>query len=154
MRVSKLIDRVRQVQGFPSDYRVSKVMGVRTQAVSQWRSGYSYPGPLHLMELCHLAGESFATVTAEIELERAQRTGRDGDAARWTSWAHRLAAGANLIGPAALPATTESTQSPGCITSTRTRRHAARGQAFARLAAAWLDGFPGLFQHTPGQALA
>lgn len=147
MRVSTLLDQVRQAQGFPSDYRIAKTLGLRTQTVSQWRSGYSYPGPLYLFELCHLAGLNPAQVTAEIELERAQRAGRDDDADRWSEWAKRLAttAAGLVVGtvgicPDAPAATSVANAQPVYIMSTWRRRLAGQVRQVAGLAARQVEG--------------
>ena len=133
MRTADLIDAAKARQGWPSDYRLGKVLGVTSQTVSQWRSGVSYPELLSIYRLAEFAGQEPAAVVASIEYERAQRNGRSDAAGAWEAMLSRLSTataaailGAVLIGPSEARAARVQAAEPLKIMSTRLRRQLRR----------------------------
>lgn len=107
MKTSDLIDQARQRSGIVSDYAVAKRLAVTRQTVSAWRSGVNYPNLLQTYQLAELAQLDPGRVVAELELDRAERNGRDDQAGGWRELLQRVAAGvaavtigAAVIGPA------------------------------------------------------
>jgi hypothetical protein len=77
----RLIDRVRASNGNCSDYRVGKLLGVSTSAVSRWRTGTGHMSTANVEAACKAAGiKDVFRWEMLIEAEREQ--GADGDFAR------------------------------------------------------------------------
>lgn len=68
----QLLDKAKKAQGIESDYRLSKVLGVVTSAVTNYRTGRSHPDDAVAARLAELAGQNPSTVIAELHAERAK----------------------------------------------------------------------------------
>ena len=118
MNTAELLDAAKREKSIESDYRLSKSLGVTTQAVSQWRSGSKFPGLQHVFALADMASLPPATVLAELERERAERAGNEPQAHAWREWVEKLGGvaaavlvGAVLIGPGPSKASTGAASS-------------------------------------------
>lgn len=90
--VADLIERAKVRANIDSDYRLCKVIGIKTPTMSGYRSGKSTPDARVLEQLCALAGEDLAVWAANLQAER-ERT-PEGKTV-WLMIAKRLAGGAS-----------------------------------------------------------
>lgn len=68
----ELLDRAKTAAGAPSDYRLSKLLGVPTQTITNYRSGRSRPENSIAMRLADLCGLDRVEVVAWVNIERAK----------------------------------------------------------------------------------
>lgn len=66
-----LIDLARHRQGDVSDYRIAKLLGISTAAISGYRTGKSSPANSVAVRLAELAGIDPAHAVVSCNLERA-----------------------------------------------------------------------------------
>lgn len=106
MKTDQYLDQAKQASGITSDYGLAKVLGVTRQAVSNWRQARTLPDPLICFRLAELLEINAAQVLADIELERAEHSGRVDHASLWREWVEKLGGvaaavllGAVLTGP-------------------------------------------------------
>lgn len=92
--VTEFLDRAKAGAGGCSDYRLSKLVGVSTQAVSAWRVGRTVPELPAILELCKLSGDDPEHVLACIQSMRASN---DDVAAFWRKVADRTSGVANVL---------------------------------------------------------
>ena len=85
--VSAFLDRAKCGAGNVTDYRLAKMLGVTTAAVSLWRSGHRAPDGRAVVKLCALSGDDPEQVAAELQVMRAAS---DEEAALWRRVASRL----------------------------------------------------------------
>jgi predicted transcriptional regulator len=86
-----LLDWIKERHRLPSDYALSKLLGVKTQTVSSYRTGRTFFDVEMAFRVAELLELDPAQVIAWIETERAERAARAADAARWIERAKRLA---------------------------------------------------------------
>jgi hypothetical protein len=92
MKTVDYLDAVKRAQGIASDYRLSKNLGVSVQAVSNWRRTGKTPETFTCYLIAQILGIDPARVVADIERERAERSGRTDDAGKWARWIERASA--------------------------------------------------------------
>ena len=86
--VSAFLDRAKAGAGNNvTDYRLAKMLGVTTAAVSLWRSGSRAPDGRSIVKLCELSGDDPDQVAAEIQV---MRSASEEEAALWRRVASRL----------------------------------------------------------------
>lgn len=85
-----LIDLARHRQGDVSDYRISKLLGVSTAALSNYRTGRSSPANSIAVRLAELAGVDPAHALVSVNMERATT---DEEREMWEKLALRLGFG-------------------------------------------------------------
>lgn len=90
--VADLLERAKARGNIESDYRLSKVIGIKTPTMSGYRAGKTMPDARVLEQLCALSGDDVAVVMAEIQAER-ERT-PEGKS-MWLMVAKRLSGGAS-----------------------------------------------------------
>lgn len=106
MKTTEYLDQVKARYSIPSDYALSKRLQVPTQTVSNWRTGARQPDNLACFRLAELLQLPADRVIADIELERAERTGQADQAAAWRQWLERLGGvAASLLGAVILSGT-------------------------------------------------
>lgn len=142
MNASQLVDLARTRSGIPSDYRLSKILGISTQAISNWRAGTSFPGSLLIFRLAELAELPPDQVLAQLEIERAEKAGKLDQVGAWRDMLQRLSGVAASVvaavivsgvpnpgiastGAASQPAGQASTSYTSCSIKARRRRRAA-----------------------------
>lgn len=92
--VGLFLDRAKAGAGNCTDYRLAKLCGVTTQAVSAWRTGRAAPQGRQIVKLCELSGDDAEHVAACIQ---SMRAANDDEAALWDRVAARLKASAHVI---------------------------------------------------------
>ena len=97
MKTSEYLDQVKSRHALTSDYQLAKRLQVPTQTVSNWRSGTSNPNTFLCFRLAELLDLPAHQVVADIELERAERTGQAETAATWRTWLDKLSSTAAAI---------------------------------------------------------
>lgn len=85
--VSAFLDRAKAGAGNVTDYRLAKMLGVTTAAVSLWRSGSRAPDGRSIVKLCELSRDDPDQVAAQIQV---LRSASDEEAALWRRVASRL----------------------------------------------------------------
>lgn len=68
----ELMDMAKRAQGFPSDYRLGKVLGVSENTIYNYRHGISRPDELRTFKLCKLAGVDPAPWLIDLHASRAK----------------------------------------------------------------------------------
>lgn len=71
MEINELLDLAKSRANLPSDYALSKVLGIATGNLSNIRKGRNHPSNEEAVKLAHLAGLDEMRVIAEIELRTA-----------------------------------------------------------------------------------
>jgi hypothetical protein len=89
--VNDFLDRARAGAGNCTDYRLSKLIGVTTQAISAWRTGRTMPGDAQIIKLCAMSKDDPEHVAACIQ---SMRAANDDAADLWRRVAARLQKGA------------------------------------------------------------
>ena len=83
-----LLDEIREVKGLTSDYAVAKLLGVRTQTVTNYRSGRTQMSEEIALRAARALGRHPASLFAQIAAERT----KSAEAARaWKDAARILA---------------------------------------------------------------
>lgn len=90
MNTLAYLDAAKLAAGISSDYRLAKVLGATTQAVSGWRAGVRQPDALMCYRIAQIIGADPALVVADIERERAERAGKAAQASAWREWVEKL----------------------------------------------------------------
>jgi predicted transcriptional regulator len=67
-----LLDEVREIKGIESDYALAKLLGVRQQTVSSYRSGRTQMSDEIALRLALMIGKPAAPIFAELAAERAK----------------------------------------------------------------------------------
>lgn len=75
----QLLDLVRAAQGGISDYRVGKLMGVSTSAVSRWRTGDGHMSETNITAACKLLGGKPDVGRWQYFIGAEREKGPDGD---------------------------------------------------------------------------
>lgn len=88
--VADFLDRAKAGAGNVTDYRLAKLVGVTTQAVSAWRVGRTTPDERSILKLCALSGDDPEHVAACIQ---SMRAANDDAADLWRRVAARLQGG-------------------------------------------------------------
>lgn len=73
MKSADYLDAVKQRHGLESDYRLSKVLGVGTSTISNYRSGRSIMDATMCVRIAELLAVPAIEVIAAAEIERATR---------------------------------------------------------------------------------
>jgi transcriptional regulator with XRE-family HTH domain len=71
MNTRELLDAAKAAQGWKSDYRLCKALGVTSSRLGNWRSGRNTPDDGMVLRLAQLAGIDPARVLAGIAAERS-----------------------------------------------------------------------------------
>lgn len=88
--IEQVLDRAKQVQKVPSDYKLALTIGIGESALANYRHGRSFPDPAACKKLAAALGEDPALLMVEMQ---AQRT-KDHEAREmWASLAKRLQMG-------------------------------------------------------------
>ena len=85
--IDAMLDRAKDLNGFPSDYKLALVTGISHGSINSYRKGNTLPDERVLSKLCELSGDDPYLMTAQIQYERAKT-----DEARsvWAGIAERL----------------------------------------------------------------
>ena len=67
-----LLDEVRKIKGLESDYAVAKLLDVRTQTISSYRTGRTQMSDEMALRATRVLGRAPAPVFAQLAAERAQ----------------------------------------------------------------------------------
>ncbi len=97
MRTPELLDAARKRAGIPSDYALAARLGVTRATVSVWRNGRGVPDTTHASTLADLAGLDWPQVFASLELQRAELSHLDLNAAAWRSILQRIGGAAAMV---------------------------------------------------------
>jgi hypothetical protein len=88
--ISQVLDRAREVQKVPSDYKLGLCLGIGGNSLSNYRTGKSLPDEKAAAKLASAIGEKPDLLLVEIQAQRV----KDPDArAMWENLAKRLQAG-------------------------------------------------------------
>jgi transcriptional regulator with XRE-family HTH domain len=136
------IELAKRRQHIETDYALAKLMGVSRQHVSNWQLGKKTMDTQNCFKIAELVGMDARIVIADIEVERAERMGREEDAEWWSNMRKTfgqlvlaLIAGAAITGPspnanAATARVAAQSDSDGlCIMSTDRQRKRRRKDA-------------------------
>lgn len=88
MKTTDFLNAIQQRNGLPSDYALSKFLGITKQAVSNYRHGKSFLDTDQAMKVAELLEMPPGYVLASIEAERADRMKKG---AAGTAWRHAAA---------------------------------------------------------------
>jgi hypothetical protein len=88
MKTADYLDQVKARHSLASDYALAKVLLVSTQHVSNWRAGRNFPDSFACLKLALLLGVKPEQVVGDIEVERAEKSGKTE---RVTAWRELLA---------------------------------------------------------------
>jgi transcriptional regulator with XRE-family HTH domain len=77
------IAAIKKAHGITSDYAVAKLLGVNRQSVSMYKSGKRQFDTRTCFRVAELLKDQPAAVIAHIEAERAEKAGREDEAADW-----------------------------------------------------------------------
>lgn len=101
--INKLLDKYKETCSIASDNALGECLGIRRQAVHQWRKGQSWPSDEHIVELASKTNQDPAAWMAAIHAERVTGKAR----AAWMKAAQRLgyAAAVIIIFSALMPTT-------------------------------------------------
>lgn len=67
-----LLDEVRKIKGLESDYALAKLLDVRTQTISSYRTGRTQMSDEMALRATRVLGRAAAPVFAQLAAERAQ----------------------------------------------------------------------------------
>lgn len=139
------LDAIKAARSLPSDYATARELQVTPQQVSKWRRGIDTPAPLIAYRIADILRMDPARVVADLERERAAKSGKVEQADAWEKWAERLTGtaaavvvGAAMIGPGPADARGMAPQVQGgglYIMSTRRAGSAAARRALGRVLA-------------------
>lgn len=90
MKTSEYLAAVKAKRNITSDYKLSKALGVTNSQMSKYQSGTVVPGPVVAFRIAEILGDQPAAVIADLELERAEKTGKADDAEEWKSFVKKL----------------------------------------------------------------
>jgi plasmid maintenance system antidote protein VapI len=65
-----LLDEIREIKGLPSDYAVAKLLGVRTQTITSYRSGRTQMSDEMAWRATRVLGRAPGPVLAQLAAER------------------------------------------------------------------------------------
>ena len=83
-----LLDEIREIKGLGSDYAVAKLLDVRTQTITSYRTGRTQMSDEMALRAVRVLGRAPAPVFAQLAAERA----KDSEVARvWSDAAKMLA---------------------------------------------------------------
>jgi DNA-binding transcriptional regulator YdaS (Cro superfamily) len=106
MKTSEYIAAIKQKHAVKSDYAVAKLIGVTPAKVCTWGAGSELPGTLNCMKIAEVLECNPIQVLADIEVERAEKAGREAQAQEWKTILERVGAlvvslfmGAVITGP-------------------------------------------------------
>jgi hypothetical protein len=88
--ITEWLDRAKSRAGIETDYRLSKLAGITTQAISGYRSGVRMPDDSVILKICALSGDDPEHVAACIQ---SMRAANDDAADLWRRVANRLQKG-------------------------------------------------------------
>ncbi len=89
MKTTEYMDALKRAMGIESDYRLAKMLDVSNQTVSGWRTNVRHPDTLMCYRFAEVLKIDPARVIADIEFERAARTGKVDEARAWSRYAER-----------------------------------------------------------------
>ena len=72
--VDLLLDAVKKANGWESDYKLAKSLGINPNAVSNYRSKRSLPDELTVQKLAAAAGLDADVLTAQVQAARSRST--------------------------------------------------------------------------------
>lgn len=90
MKTSEYLAAVKAKRNITSDYKLSKALGVSESLMSKYQKGTVVPGPVVAFRIAEILGDQPAAVIADLELERAEKTGKADDAEEWRGFAKKL----------------------------------------------------------------
>jgi transcriptional regulator with XRE-family HTH domain len=67
-----LLDEIREVKGITSDYKLAKLLGVRQQTISSYRSGRTQASDEIALRAATIIGRSPGPLLAQLAAERAK----------------------------------------------------------------------------------
>lgn len=70
--IDQVLDRAREVQMVPSDYKLGLTLGIGGNALSNYRTGRSFPDEKTCAILAKAIGEDPALLTVEMQAQRAK----------------------------------------------------------------------------------
>lgn len=88
--VPEFLDRAKKGAGNVTDYRLAKLLGVTSAAVSTWRNGVRAPDERAVLKLCEFSGDDPEHVVACLQ---SMRAANDDAADLWRRIADRLKQG-------------------------------------------------------------
>ena len=94
IETNRLLDRAAKKLPTPSDYSISKALGVSSAAVSKWRSGRNHMADTAALKLAEILGEPAGSILA---LVAADRTSDPAAKKQWTNMARTLKASAAAV---------------------------------------------------------
>jgi len=66
-----LLDEIRKIKGLTSDYQVAKLLEVRTQTITSYRTGRTQMNDEMALRATHVIGRATAPVLAQLAADRA-----------------------------------------------------------------------------------
>lgn len=93
MKTTDYIAVAKKQKGITSDYALAKILGTGSTTVSSWSNGRSVPDARFAMKLAEITEVDPLRVLADIEIERAERTGSLEAAEFWRDYLRRLSHG-------------------------------------------------------------
>lgn len=89
MDAKELLSAVRTAQGWPSNYRLGRELGISDNTIQRWNTGANAPDDATAARLAELAGLDPDVTVAYMQAQRAKS---GPDRARWERIAERLRA--------------------------------------------------------------
>jgi hypothetical protein len=90
--IAELLDRAKAGGNIDSDYRLSKVIGITHQGMTNYRMGKTLPNESVIGQLCALSGDDPGVIAAQIQAARSKTPEAVN---MWNLIAKRLAGGAS-----------------------------------------------------------
>lgn len=90
--IAALLDRAKAGGNIESDYRLSKVIGITHQGMTNYRMGKTLPNESVIEQLCALSGDDPGVIAAQIQAARSKTPEAVN---MWLMIAKRLAGGAS-----------------------------------------------------------
>ncbi|MFY9477161.1 MAG: hypothetical protein WAQ08_05790 [Aquabacterium sp.] len=72
MTYLELLDAAKRAKGYPSDYRLTRELGVSDNTMYNYRHGLSRPDEIRLMKLCEMAGLDPTPFIFDLHASRAK----------------------------------------------------------------------------------
>ena len=106
MKTLDYISAIKKKHNVTSDYAVAKLIGITPQKMSGYATGDALPGTLNCMKIAEVLEVNPLQVLADIEIERAEKQGKEDVAREWSGVLERIGAalmtllvGAVITGP-------------------------------------------------------
>lgn len=97
-KTAEYLSALKTHAGITSDYAVAAFLGVSRQTLSHWQAGTHFPGVAACFLIADELGIQPQRVIADVERERAERSGDAEDQKLWQNFTTRIRNGQGLLG--------------------------------------------------------